>query len=151
MKPDKGQGPLATAVRLLAGRDHSEQELREKLTRGRVPDAEIAETVSVMRERGYLNDEALKLRKMERLIVEGRYGLHGVVDKLRRQGLTVSAGEVRSRYPEQAEFDAALCQLNRHFGQGGEEDLPRAFRFLANRGYSADMIRRAVEEWLKHQ
>ena len=62
MKIKTVAGPLETAVRLLAKRDHTEREVRTKLKQLEFTPVEIDETIGTLREKGYLDDARLRRR-----------------------------------------------------------------------------------------
>jgi len=151
MKCKKTEGPLETAVRLLAGRDHTVMELRRKLQRKNYAPDEIEETLEKLREKGYLNDERITECIIEKMVAENRHGVRGITGKLNQMGLQISKEEVREKYSEESEWEIA-CQLMRKKFQSLDADtFPRIARFLANRGFSSAIISRLAEECRKHQ
>jgi regulatory protein len=138
MAPSKGC--LPAAVKLLAARDHSEQDLRRKLRRS-YGEAEIEEAVSVLRTRGYLDDAALARRLAARYIEEGQYGRLGIRARLGKQGLPSAAVDAAlTGFSDASEYAPAAALVNRRFPRKTPADAPKAGRFLAVRGFSAETI-----------
>ncbi len=107
MKTTKNEGPLATAVRLLARRDHSEYELRVKLKQRGFSMTEIDMALERIKNEHSLDDERLKIHMIEKLIREQRAGLHAIVGKLRLMGLPVSTETVREYLSVETEWELA--------------------------------------------
>jgi len=152
MKKNQMEGPLETAVRLLARRDHSERQMREKLRRKAFTPEQIGETISALKDKGYLNDSKLGLQALEKLIGERRYGLRGITGKLRQIGLSqMSENLVRQHYSEEDEWETAQRILSKHFAVQDAASFPRMMRILTNRGFSSAIINKIAQECRKHQ
>ncbi len=142
MAPSKGC--LPAAVKFLATRDHSEQELRRKL--GRSYDREeIDAAVAVLKARGYLDDAALTRRLAARYIEEGQYGRLGIRARLEGRGLPPAAVDAAlEEFTDTRECELAVALIGRRFPQATAADIPKAGRFLAARGFAADTITTAL-------
>ena len=151
MKSTNTEGPLATAVRLLALRDHSEQELRSKLKQRRFSSSEIDAAIERVKNEGYLDDERIKLLKIEKLVREQRSGLHSILGKLRSIGLTASTETVREYFTLEMEWELAQQLLAKQKLDFNQENYPRLVRLLNNRGFSRPVLNRLAEKCLKHQ
>ena len=152
MKKNHLEGPLETAVRLLARRDHTERQLREKLRRKDFSSEEITETITQLKDKGYINDDVLGQRMLEKLLMEGRYGLHGILAKLKQNGLmNVSEASVRHHFSEEIELETAQNILEKNFPVRDDTTIPRQMRFLSNRGFSQAVMRKIARESRKHQ
>lgn len=151
MKRVLTEGPLETAVRLLARRDHSEQELQIKLKRSGYSSEIINSVVEQLRMKGYLDDEKIKRQSIEKLIAERHYGSRMIIGKLRLKGLSVSLEELRQCYSIKDEMDTAEKLINKRFDAYNAETCPKIIRFLNNRGFSQDVLSRMAEKSLKHQ
>jgi regulatory protein len=151
MKMTKNEGPLATAVRLLARRDHSEYELRIKLKQRGFSMTEIDMALERIKIEGYLDDERLKIRLIEKLIREQRAGLHVIIGKLGMMGLSVSTETVREYLSVEAEWELAQNLLEKQRVDFDSENYPRLVRILNNRGFSRPILSRLAEKCLKHQ
>jgi regulatory protein len=134
------KGCLPAAVKLLANRDHSERELRQKLLR-RYGAAEIDDAVAVLKARHYLDDAALTCRLAARYANDGQHGVWGIRAKLLERGLPAAAIDAALAGLDAAceyEWAAALCRQRFPAAQAGE--LPKIGRFLAARGFAAETI-----------
>lgn len=151
MKAKNNGGPLETAVRLLARRDHTVQELRTKLRRSEFTQEEIDETIINLRDKGYLDDTRLRQRKIEKMVSEKRHGIRGITNKLWQSGLQVSEAEVRKYYSEDMEWDNAVSLLKKRFMTWDGDSYPRLARYISNRGFSSSIMTRLAEECRKHQ
>ena len=152
MKNKQSEGPLETAVRLLARYDHTEQQLRCKLRRKEFTSEEITDTITQLRDRGYINDDVLGQRMLEKLVDEGRYGLRGIIAKLRQCGLVnISEATVRQYFSEEDELETAHKILMKSFSVLDDSTIPRQMRFLSNRGFSQAVMSKIARESRKHQ
>ncbi len=151
MKTGKMEGPLETAVRLLALRDHTVMELRIKLQRRNFPAQEIGDTIEKLQENGYLDDEKIKIRAIEKMVMEKRHGLRGITGKLKQMGLEISSEQVRDHFSEDTEWEIASQLLQKRFQTIDADSFPRIARFLSNRGFSSVVLNRLADECRKHQ
>lgn len=133
------------ALRLLARREHARAELRRKLA----PHAESAEALDAL-----LDDLCAR-----RLLSDARYAEMRVNGRAARYGNARLESELRTQGVDEALVDAALAEADdemtrayrvwvRRFGTLPARDDPaeraRQIRFLAGRGFSADVIRRIM-------
>ncbi len=151
MKTGKMEGPLETAVRLLALRDHTVRELRIKLQRRNFPAQEINEAIEILLEKGYLDDEKMKMRSIEKMVMEKRHGVRGITGKLKQMGLEISSEQVREHYTVDNEWEIASQLLQKRFQTIDSDNFPRIARFLSNRGFSSVVLSRLADECRKHQ
>ena len=151
MKTGNMEGPLETAVRLLARRELTEKELRLKLQHKEFNRSEVDETLEKLREKGYINDERAAQRTIEKLLTDKRHGVRGITEKLRQRGLQVSGEKIRESCSEEEEWLIALELVKKHFSTLDETVFPRLARFLTNRGFSSGILRRLADECRKHQ
>lgn len=151
MKYERIDGPLETAVRLLAQRDHTEQEMRVKLQHKNYAPYEVDEVIEKLRKKGYLNDERIMQYTIEKMVAEKRHGLQGITGKLRQMGLQASSEQVRQFCSEEEEWDIAYQLMKKHFRSLDADVFPRLARFLSNRGFSSTVISRLADECRKHQ
>jgi regulatory protein len=151
MKFGKTEGPLETAVRLLARRELTEKEIRFKLLRKEISRTEIDEVIETLREKGYINDERVSQRTIEKLVADKKLGARGISEKLRQRGLQVSGEIIRESCSEEDEWSIALALVQKHFSSLDVDTVPRIVRFLGNRGFSSGILRRVVDECRKHQ
>ncbi len=131
---------LPAAVKLLAVRDHSEGELRRKLLR-RYDAAEIDAAITVLRARGYLDDDALARRMAAKYMDEGLHSRHGIRRRLLERGLPKAAVDAAlAGYDSGADYDRAAALAARKFPGGEAADAARVGRFLAARGFDGETV-----------
>ncbi len=138
------KGCLPAAVKLLAGRDHSEQELRRKLCR-RFAAAEIDAAVAVLKDRRYLDDAALTGRLAARYAADGQHGVYGIRAKLLARGLPAAAIDAAlAGYDATCEYGWAAALCRKRFPAAQTGDLPKIGRFLAARGFAVETVTAVV-------
>lgn len=82
---DEERRAVTYALKILAGRDHSEAELRRKLAVKGFPDMTAERVIDKLRQSGYLDDERFALTWAESAIRNGRgYGCRLKADLSRR-------------------------------------------------------------------
>ncbi|MGA9855803.1 MAG: regulatory protein RecX [Gammaproteobacteria bacterium] len=137
----------AVALRLLARREHSTQELTDKLTARGYEQQTVAAVMKALMDRNLLSD--------------GRFVDEFVASRLRRgSGPVKIRNELRSRGVADFLVDAALSESRSEWLTNAEmvrrkrfgEPLPRDFserakqaRFLQQRGFSAEHIRQVLK------
>jgi len=151
----------ARAIALLAQREHSAVELRRKLLRlarerdaqsgtaadagpASDPVAEVELLLVWLQAQGYLNESRFVESR-----VHARASRHGnlrIRQELAQHGLALDAAQAEAL--KSSEFDRAKAIWQRKFGSPAEDAAGRArqMRFLAGRGFSADVIRRLVRD-----
>lgn len=139
---------LERALRILTVREHSGQELRQKLLAKGCSPLLADHLVERCREWGYLDDR----RYAERLLASAAsrgWGPKRLEAELRAKGVEPGIWEElsaqgRSREEEEAEFrERALALAQRQQSKG--RSLPSIYRFLAARGFTPSQIRGALE------
>ncbi|MBK1713037.1 recombination regulator RecX [Rubrivivax gelatinosus] len=138
------------ALRYLAQREHSRVELERKLARHAEDSAEasaaeqIAAALDALQADGLLNEA----RVAESVLAHGapRFGARRLRQTMQSKGL---APELIAQTLEQArgsELERALELWRRRFGSAPADASERArqMRFLAGRGFEAELIRRVV-------
>ncbi len=136
------------ALGLIAARSRSRAEVHDALVaRGRSP-ATPARVLGRLRRFGYIDDEKFAAECAERLRERG-YGSLRITDQLRR--LAVDERIVDGVLPAPAEERAlARRALERRFDErdlGDRRGLARAARFLAGRGFPAEVIDSLFDVW----
>jgi regulatory protein len=142
----------ARALRWLAQREHSRSELRRKLLRQRADVAAdaAAETdpglvervLDALQQQGWLSDERFAASRVRTRAP--RQGLQRIRAELARHGLALDAGSAAALRASELERAHAVWQ--RKFGQPAADAAGRArqMRFLAGRGFDAEVIRRVL-------
>ena len=134
----------ARALRLLARREHSREELRRKL-RGEDAEPDLVEWVlDELQNAGWLSERRLA----EQLVgaARARYGARHVLRRLREKGVTGEALEQAASSLEAQDLDSARALWRKRFGNA-PATLPekaKQARFLAGRGFSAEVISRVL-------
>ncbi len=140
----KPRSLAARGIAILSRREHSRKELREKLLTYEEDKEKVEATLDEFEKKGFLSDE----RYAEALCRarSKRYGNFRLAIELREAGI---ASEIANRAIEAlpSEVERAQEIWERRFGTPPEndKDRQRQIRFLANRGFSFDSIRRVLE------
>ena len=130
------------ALGLLARREHSRRELRQKLDRGGFTRDETAAAVERLGEQGYQDDDRFAASLVRSRIGQG-YGPARIRVELRSQGV---ADAVIRELLDSADVDwqdLAASQLRRRYGGPSSDPAERARRaqFLLRRGFAAATVR----------
>lgn len=146
-RADEVEAAAQRAMRLVAIRPRSERELRDALTRARVPEPIQRAALERLRETGAIDDQAFaKVWVENRQAFRPRSSLALKVE-LRRKGV---AAETISAVLERVDDEAAALQAARTAGRrlhglSQEEFRRRLGGLLARRGFDYSIIRPVVE------
>jgi regulatory protein len=139
----------ARALQWLAQREHSRQELRAKLLRirrdGEVPgptEEEVEAVIEWLVAKGHLSDARFIESRVHAR--QQRFGNLRIRQELQQHGLALDADAQQAL--KSSEFERAREVWVRKFGAPADDAFGRArqMRFLAGRGFSADVIRQVV-------
>ena len=137
------QQSYATALRLLARREHSELELRHKLATRKFADAVIDAVLAELLDEGLLSN-----RRFAELYVRGRfergYGPARIQAELRERGIDSDLMEQTLAELSQLWIDSAARQRNKRFGRRLPDEYrerTKQMRFLQQRGFTGEQIR----------
>ncbi|MGE5336569.1 MAG: recombination regulator RecX [Gemmatimonadota bacterium] len=139
---------LQRAVAFLARREHSRAELARKLARYQLDGQDASSVEAVLDQleaKGMLSDErfaaALTRSRSE------RFGAARVGQELRDHGIDPELARKSTQPLKQTELERARAVWRRKFGGPANDEKGRArqMRFLAARGFSADVILRVVK------
>jgi len=136
----------AAALRLLARREHSAQELRGKLTGRGYPGTLAEQVIEALHRENALSDDRFA-ESYARARFERGLGPLRIAAELRERGVAAALIETALAY---ADFDwvaSALRQRHKRFGTAIPADFSeraRQMRFLQQRGFSGDQIRRSL-------
>ena len=133
------------ALRLLARRDHSRDELKRKLSADEDADeASIEALLDEFQHKGWLSDQ----RVAERMVsgARGRYGSRRVLDRLREKGVEADELARAAAGLAQQELESARALWAKRFGRAPAtlREKARQARFLAGRGFSSEVIHRVL-------
>ena len=138
---------MERAVKLLAMRDHSEGELREKLYQAGYPDAVADKVIEKLEMMNLVDDEAFAERWTESR--QHRHGRRRIEQELTRKGVDrdVARRAVSALSDEDQLQDAVRLVgkfLSRTHGDMDRSLYQRTLAMLARHGYDADIARRAL-------
>ena len=148
-------GARERALRLLAARPRSTEEIRANLRRQRVSQRTIRAVIADLTAAGYLNDLAFARFWTVQRIAARRYGLRRLGWELRAKGVPADAAAqalaeaaCRDQKGPGAEEDAAASLVRRRLAAEPQPPSHRQLRRLAamleRRGFSAEAIARAL-------
>ncbi len=134
----------ARALRLLARREHSRQELRHKLGAEDVDGQTIESVLDELEQAGWLSERRLA----EQLVgaARDRYGSRRVLQRLREKGITGEAFDQAASSLAVQDLDSARALWRKRFGRPPAtlQDRARQARFLAGRGFPSAVIGRLL-------
>jgi len=137
---------LHKSIDLLSRREHSEQELQNKLLQREFELAEIASVLTYLSEKGYLSDERFT-ESIYRLRVNKGYGERYIQNELSQKGVSRS---IISLIAENQEIDWYHLAKNTYLKRFGEREIvdqrdkAKRIRFMQYRGFSTDQIMSVV-------
>ena len=147
--PGRAISLKARALQWLAQREHSRQELRAKLLRirrdGEAPgptEDEVEAVIEWLAAQGHLSDARFIESRVHAR--QQRFGNLRIRQELQQHGLALDADAQQAL--KSSEFERAREVWVRKFGAPADDASGRArqMRFLAGRGFSADVIRQVV-------
>jgi len=140
-KPE--HSPEAVALRFLALRDHSRQELRQKIIAKNFPPAEVDEVLERLAGKGYLDDARYARRLVAYLGKDRMLGPRRIVQKLIQKGLSpdfvdeaVAEGERDFPATERVRILLQKKLRNRIPAELSAEEMKKLGRFFLQRGFS---------------
>ncbi len=137
----------AVCLRLLARREHSRRELLDKLALRGFNRDEVEPVIDEMAEQNWQNDERYTECYVRQRIRSG-YGPVRIRYELQQRG--INDGELDSQAEERGGWQNSLLEV--YLGKYGEEKLLtqnewlKRSRFLQQRGFSGEMIKRLFAE-----
>jgi regulatory protein len=132
------------ALKALARREHSRQELQAKL----LPHAEDAEEVGRLlddfEKRGWLSEA--RFVEQVSTVRRRKFGAARILHELREKGVSGPALEIARATLKGSEVDAARAVWQKKFGSlpATPEERARQSRFLASRGFSAEVVHKIL-------
>ncbi len=141
----KKQEALEKALRVLAGRAHSEKEIVDKLTIAGYDEREIAEAMAKLAEYNLVDDDAFAGQWAASRARRG-LGPWRIAQELRQKGVDrETADTALSDIDEDAMLENAVLLAEKHLRRGDANAQRRAYDALQRRGFGYDMARRAIE------
>ena len=136
----------ARALRLLAQREHSRAELEAKLARHVQEGEDLAALLDELQRRNFINEERVAESVVHRRAA--RFGAQRVAQELRRKGLDEDLVRATAAQLADTELERALAVWRQRFGGAPPAATPqeraRQMRFLAARGFAADVARQVL-------
>jgi regulatory protein len=131
-------------LRLLARREHSRLELERKLGPHANADGEIEALLDDLQASGSLSEERLADKLVR--AADGRYGCRKVLQQLREKGVSAEVAEHACIRVRRGELESASAVWRKRFGKlpGDFSERVRQARFLEQRGFDPDVIRRVL-------
>ncbi len=132
------------ALRLLAQREHSRLELERKLASHVAEDDDLAALLDELEAKNFINPErvaqSLAWRRGSKL------GVARVVQEMRSKGLDDDTVRAATSELRATELQRAHAVWRQRFGAPAEtpQEKLKQMRFLANRGFSGDIVRKVV-------
>ncbi len=133
------------ALRMLARREYSRREMQDRLSSPDVDDAEVQSVLDEFEDKGWLSE-----RRFVDAVVQSRrrrFGAARVLHELKEKGVSEEGLANAREALAESEIEAARAVWQKKFGQPPASLAERAkqTRFLAGRGFSADVIRNVLD------
>ena len=132
------------ALRLLSGREHSRLELMQKLKAFEETPGELALALDELEAKGFINEQRVLDSVVHRRA--GKLGAMRIRQELQGKGLAPEAIQAAVVALKSTELERAREVWRKKFGTPAPTPGERAkqLRFLAGRGFSAEVLRRVV-------
>lgn len=139
------------ALRLLGQRAHSAEEIRQSLTRAKIPAAAIDATLTRLAANGYLDDLAFAQAWLSDRLTFRPISARAVRYELRAKGVTDAViDETLSGFDEaEAAYRAVRTQTQRVLGHDRRAAYARLVPFLTRRGFNYGAARVAIDRLLE--
>ncbi|MBQ6351979.1 MAG: regulatory protein RecX [Lentisphaeria bacterium] len=149
MPPKKAISALDKAMRLLAVRAYSTNELTQRLFRSGFPPDEVEAAVRECEKRHYLNDR-LFAEDCAEMWLERGHGARSIRHKLYQRGVPAELAAAAIAGTEEQEPEAACTAIRSKLPSLLREPDPRkrrakALRFLAGRGFTGNAAAAAMK------
>lgn len=142
---DRKPSLQARALRLLARREHSRQELARKLAAYAEEPDELERVLDQLEARGWLSEQ----RVVEQILHarRSRFGARRIARELSEKGIGEEAVAAALQTLKQDEVDSARAVWRRKFAHPPRNSAERArqVRFLQGRGFDFDTIMKVVK------
>lgn len=144
--PPTGPSLKSRALRLLARREHSRAELERKLAAYEEVPGTLAQALDALQAKDFINDQRVVESVVHRRAP--RLGAGRVRQELERKGLDREAVASAVAALAATELARARSVWQKKFGGAAPVDATeraRQMRFLASRGFSGEVVRRALD------
>lgn len=134
---------MQQAVSLLARREHSSRELRDKLRARSFPAEAVEAALASLRQQNLQSDRRFA-EACTRSLMERGYGSLRVANELRTHGVPEGIARELESSARREDLERACAALRRK-----TRTRPQMLRFLNQRGYPAEVARRAADAVLR--
>lgn len=134
---------MQQAVSLLARREHSSRELRDKLRARSFPAEAVEAALATLRRKDLQSDRRFA-EACARSLMDRGYGSLRVAGELRERGVSGDLAREFESLAREGELERACEALRRKTGTRQQQ-----VRFLSRRGYPGEVARRAVDAALR--
>ena len=156
---------LGIAYRFINRRERSVAEVRARLERAEISEAEISAAIDELTQFGYLDDARYAMVFTQDKRTLDSWGNDRIARKLRERGvdrdlIEAALAEGGSAGGDVAfgdggaggELERAVALLTQRFpaGPSDQRDRERAFGVLARKGYDSELAADAVRAWARH-
>ena len=132
------------ALKYLAAREHSRVELTRKLAPHAESPEQVAQVLDELEQKGWLSAQRFADSMLHRKAA--RYGAARLKAELAQHQLPSEVAHAATQSLRDTEFERAHALWLRRFGTPAQspEDKARQMRFLLNRGFASDVVRRVI-------
>ena len=135
------------ALKLLAGRACSEQEIRRRLASKDYSDESIEHSILELRRAGYINDESLAQILFENFSSSGKYGINAIIAKMKKRELpAASISSITRQHSSEFDYQTAKQLASRRANLQKLFSPAKIGRFLAARGFTSEVIHKVLAE-----
>ena len=138
-------------LKMLARRELSEAQVRDRLARKGYAPGVVAEAVARLRDERALDDSRVAEAIARRETATKRRGKRGVRLRIERAGVTTATArkavdEAFGSVDDHALLEAALARRLRGRDRAADDrEFQRLYRYLVGQGFDADVVMRALE------
>ncbi len=134
------------ALRLLSAREHSRAELERRLAGFEEQPGQLAKILDELQAKGFIDEQRVVESVIHRRA--SRVGVARIRQELQGKGLAPSAVQEAVAGLKETEFVRARDVWRKRFGDVPDDSAERArqMRFLASRGFDAEVIRRVMAD-----
>jgi regulatory protein len=135
----------ARALKALARREHSRQELQARLQPFAGNPGELEPLLDELERLGWLSEA--RFVEHTTTVRRRRFGAARILHELREKGVSESALATAQSRLKDSEIDAARAVWKKKFGRlpATLEERAKQSRFLAGRGFSAEVVHRVLK------
>jgi regulatory protein len=135
----------ARALKALARREHSRQELQARLQPFAENPGELEPLLDELERLGWLSEA--RFVEHTTTVRRRRFGAARILHELREKGVSESALATAQSRLKDSEIDAARAVWKKKFGRlpATLEERAKQSRFLAGRGFSAEVVHRVLK------